>query len=47
MCFFVLPRGLALPPGTILSIYVASLLAFLTVIVALLVARNKLYGPRV
>lgn len=47
MCFFVLPRGLALPPGTILSIYVASLLAFITVIVALLVARNRLFGPRV
>ena len=45
MCFFVLPRGLALPPGTIFSIYVASLIAFITVIGVLLFARNKLYGP--
>ena len=45
MCFFVLPRGLALPPGTIFSIYAASLIAFITVIGVLLFARNKLYGP--
>lgn len=47
MCFFVLPRGLALPPATVLSIYVASLLAFVTVVGVLLFARVKLYGPRV
>jgi alpha-1,6-mannosyltransferase len=39
--FFVLPRGLGLPPATIASIYVGSAIAFAIIVAIAWVARNR------